>query len=139
MFLSIAKVHASMKHSSVRNGFTLLEMIIVVSIIIVLASIAAPRFMAAGDKAKVAKIQADIRTISDAAEIYKFDTGAYPDSIAKLTEVNEKTNSSYLKFVPTQPDGSAYGLANGVVSGAYDGKTYTSDNPDGTKGEAGKG
>lgn len=131
MLQSIMCKQKALKRKAVRNGFTLLEMIIVVSIIIVLASVAAPRFMAAGDKAKVAKIQADIRTISDAAEIYKFDTGTYPATVADLTKVNEKTKNSYLKFVPALPDGGEYTIADGVVSGSYGGKNYSSDSPDG--------
>ena len=133
MFSSIFRIHKSMEKKAVRNGFTLLEMIIVVSIIVVLASIAAPRFMTAGDKAKIAKVQADVRTISDAAEIYRFDTGTYPATVAVLTEVNEKTQDSYLKFAPKQPDGTEYSIQDGVVSGVYNDKTYTSDNPEGTK------
>ena len=52
----------SARKKRVRNGFTLLEMLIVVSIIMVLATIAIPKFSSAGKTAKIAKIQADIHT-----------------------------------------------------------------------------
>ena len=54
-----------------RNGFTLLEMLIVVSIILILSSMAVPRFTSASKQAKVAKIQADLHVISNAAALYE--------------------------------------------------------------------
>ena len=115
----------------VRNGFSLLEMLIVVSIILVIATIAVPKFSSAGDKANKAKIQADLRTISNAAAVYQFDTGAYPDTIETLAE------KEYLEFVPKPPAGAEqYSIADGVVQVTLNGITYTSKNPEGnTKNE----
>ena len=52
---------ASFRITPVRNGFSLLEMLVVVSIILILATVAVPKFMSAGKTAKIAKISADIR------------------------------------------------------------------------------
>lgn len=111
-----------------RNGFSLLEMLIVVSIILILATIAVPKFATAGKTAKIAKIQADLHTISNAAALYEIDNGVYPTSVSEL--VAEGSNGkSYLQGEPTLPDGSKYSIdSEGVVSGTFDGVTYDSAN-----------
>ena len=108
-----------------RNGFTLLEMLIVVSIILILSSMAVPRFTSASKQAKVAKIQADLHVISKAAALYEIDNGKYPATVAELaTKTKDK---QYLQAEPKLPDDSAYTIdAEGVVSGTYDGVTYDS-------------
>ncbi len=111
-----------------RNGFSLLEMLIVVSIILILATVAVPKFASAGKSAKIAKIQADLHTISNAAALYEIDNGTYPSSVSDL--VSKGSNGkSYLQGEPTLPDGSKYSIdSEGVVSGTFDGVTYDSTN-----------
>ncbi len=111
----------------VRNGFSLLEMLVVVGIILILATVAVPKFMSAG---KTAKISADIRTIDNAAALYEIDKGKYPDSVAALAE-KDSDGKAYLQFEPKLPDGGTYVIsADGVVSGTFDGKTYNSQMQD---------
>ena len=111
----------------VRNGFSLLEMLVVVGIILILATVAVPKFMSAG---KTAKISADIRTIDNAAALYEIDKGKYPDSVAALAE-KDSDGKAYLQFEPKLPDGGTYAIsADGVVSGTFDGKTYNSQMQD---------
>ncbi len=59
-------------------GFTLIELLIVVAIIGILTAIAIPNFLNAQTRAKVARVHADLRTISQALEMYYVDSGAYP-------------------------------------------------------------
>lgn len=114
----------------VRNSFSLLEMLVVVSIILILATVAVPKFMSAGKTAKLAKISADIRTIDNAAALYEIDKGKYPDSVAALAE-KDSEGKAYLQFEPKLPDNTDYTIsADGVVSGTFDGKTYTSQMED---------
>ena len=114
----------------VRNGFSLLEMLVVVGIILILATVAVPKFMSAGKTAKIAKISADIRTIDNAAALYEIDKGKYPDSVAALAE-KDSDSKAYLQFEPKLPDGGTYVIsADGVVSGTFDGKTYNSQMQD---------
>ncbi len=61
-----------------RNGFTLIELLIVVAIIGVLAAIAVPNFLNAQTRAKIAKIDADMRALATALESYNLDSNAYP-------------------------------------------------------------
>ena len=62
---------------TMRNGFSMLEMLICVSIILVFASFAVPKFTSATKTAQEAKVQADIRTISNAAALYEIDHGEF--------------------------------------------------------------
>lgn len=66
------------------KGFTLVELMIVVAIIGILAAIAVPKFGAAADSAKKAKIQADLRTLDTAISMYYAKEGKYPESLQKL-------------------------------------------------------
>ena len=116
---------ASFRITPVRNGFSLLEMLVVVSIILILATVAVPKFMSAGKTAKIAKISADIRTIDN-----EIDKGKYPETVAALA-TKDTNGKAYLQFEPKLPDGTVYSIGtDGVVSGTFDGKTYTSQMED---------
>ncbi|MDX1973757.1 MAG: prepilin-type N-terminal cleavage/methylation domain-containing protein, partial [Candidatus Sumerlaeia bacterium] len=60
------------------RAFTLIELLIVVAIIAILASIAVPNFLEAQTRAKVAATQADMRTLATALETYRVDNNRYP-------------------------------------------------------------
>ncbi len=61
-----------------RRAFTLIELLIVVAIIGILAAIAVPNFLNAQVRAKVARVQSDLKALSLALESYRLDRGAYP-------------------------------------------------------------
>ncbi|MEW6233924.1 MAG: prepilin-type N-terminal cleavage/methylation domain-containing protein [Candidatus Omnitrophota bacterium] len=61
-----------------RKAFTLIELLIVVAIIGVLAAIAVPNFLNAQMRAKIANVQAELRNLSSALEMYRMDRGMYP-------------------------------------------------------------
>lgn len=65
-----------MKH--INQGFTLIELLIVVAIIGILAAIAVPNFLNAQIKARVARVQSDIKAIATAQEMYYLDNNTYP-------------------------------------------------------------
>lgn len=104
-----------------RNGFTLLELIIVIAIVIILSAIAVPKFTAATDTAKIAKIQADIRTIANAAAMYEVEQGSSTNDISTLRD------KGYLEFIPKTPDDKDYTLEDGVVKCTFGSKTYSSN------------
>ena len=62
------------------SGFTLIEILVVVMILGLLISLAAPRLIGRTDDARIVKTQADIRALEEALNLYKLDTGTYPTS-----------------------------------------------------------
>ncbi|HOE95115.1 MAG TPA: prepilin-type N-terminal cleavage/methylation domain-containing protein [Candidatus Sumerlaeota bacterium] len=64
-----------------KKGFTLIELLIVVAIIAILAAIAVPNFLEAQTRSKVARIQADLRSVKTGLEAYRIDGNAYPRAL----------------------------------------------------------
>jgi general secretion pathway protein G len=61
-----------------RNGFTLVEVIVVAGIIAVLAGILVPLIFKEIDESKITRAQADMKSISTSILVYKKDTGQWP-------------------------------------------------------------
>ncbi|HOE95113.1 MAG TPA: prepilin-type N-terminal cleavage/methylation domain-containing protein [Candidatus Sumerlaeota bacterium] len=64
-----------------RLAFTLIELLIVVAIIAILAAIAVPNFLEAQTRSKVARAQADLRSVKTALESYVVDNNEYPRAL----------------------------------------------------------
>ncbi|MHB8107578.1 MAG: type II secretion system protein [Candidatus Cryosericum sp.] len=61
-----------------RRGFTLIELMVVIAIIIILAAIAIPNYLNMTKRAKNSRLSADMATLATALETYKTDWGQYP-------------------------------------------------------------
>ncbi|BCV21812.1 prepilin-type N-terminal cleavage/methylation domain-containing protein [Moorella sp. Hama-1] len=93
------KLRAILRNS---RGFTLIELMVVVIIIGILAAIAVPQFMGQSDKAKVAKANADLKTIGSAIEMYYTAEGEKPGALSNLVA------GKYLASVPKTPWNGEY-------------------------------
>lgn len=67
------------------HAFTLIELLIVVAIIGILAAIAVPNFLNAQMRAKVARVNGDLRALAMGIEAYRIDENAYPPNGNHLT------------------------------------------------------
>jgi len=61
-----------------QQGFTLIEIIVVVVIIGILATFVAPKFLGKTDDARIVKAKSDLQALESALDIYKLDNYAYP-------------------------------------------------------------
>src|SRR5712691_8100606 len=65
-------------HNVRSQGFTLIEMAIVLAIISVLAAVLTPVVTGYVDQARVTRAAADVRTIADGTRLYRRDAGRFP-------------------------------------------------------------
>jgi general secretion pathway protein G len=79
------------------KGFTLLEMVMVLLLIALLASLVAPTYMRPIDQAKEATLKDDLIIIRKAIDDYFADNGRYPDTLERLVE------KRYLRNIPKDP------------------------------------
>ncbi|MCP4583434.1 MAG: prepilin-type N-terminal cleavage/methylation domain-containing protein [candidate division Zixibacteria bacterium] len=115
-----------------RNGFTLIELLIVVAIIGILAAIAVPNFLNAQIRAKVARVQGELRAISVALDSYQIDNNEFPwpkRGGNTITVVHELTTPvSYLTSVnfddPFAPQGKLDQLAVISQGGLFESYVY---------------
>jgi len=68
-----------------RKGFTLIELMIVVAIIIILAAVAIPNYLNMTTRAKKSRVASDFDTIATALEAYNTDWGHYPIAETAIT------------------------------------------------------
>jgi general secretion pathway protein G len=125
-------------------GFTLVEMLVVITIIGLIMALVGPRVLnyLAESKVKAARIQ--VESFSSSLDLFYLDNGRYPTTSEGLTAlaqrpgVAEAWNGPYVRggIVPNDPWGHAYVYRSPGEHGVYDIVSYGSDGQQGGTGTA---
>lgn len=129
---------------SIQQGFTLIEIMVVVVILGILAAIIVPRIMDRPDQARIIAAQNDIRAISSALKLYRLDNGAYPSTDQGLLALVQKPETGniapnwrpYLERLPKDPWRNDYQYLNPGVQGEIDVFSLGADGQPGGEGTA---
>ncbi len=79
------------------QGFTLIELIVVMLIIAILTAVAVPRFAAMVKSAREAALKQDLQVMRQAIDAYTMDKGKAPQSLHQLVR------TGYLRAIPVDP------------------------------------
>jgi general secretion pathway protein G len=120
------------------TGFTLIELIVVLTIISLLLTIAAPHYFQSVQRSKESALKQNLATLRDAIDKFYSDQGKYPDALADLTA------KRYLRALPQDPltqsvetwvtlmppadasvPGQVYDVRSGAEGKAADGTVYS--------------
>jgi len=124
------------------KGFTLIELMIVVVILGLLATIIMPRILNRPEQARRTKAKIDIRNIQSALALFKTDTGRFPttseglEALVSDPGIRGYNPDSYFDKVPVDPWGNRYiYICPGIHSRDYDLESYGKDGEDGGTGD----
>ena len=113
-----------------QQGFTLIEIMVVVVILGILAAVVVPRIMSRPEEARITKAKQDIRALETALDLYKLDNFNYPTTEQGLEALVTKPSTppepkryreeGYLKKVPNDPWQNPYQFLNPGEHGTVD-------------------
>ncbi len=115
------------------EGFSLVELMVVIVIIGLLATIVIINVMPAADRAAVTKARADIATLEQGVDMYRLDHRRYPTSAEGLQAL---VDGDYIRRLPDDPWGNPYRYsAPGAEGRPFQISSLGADGRDGGSGE----
>lgn len=136
-----------MKMSKNTKGFTLLEVMVVIVILGILASMVVPNLMGNKDKADMQKAVSDVIALETSLKFYKMDNYDYPTTEQGLEALVEETDveplprrfpeEGYVPRLPKDPWGEEYLLLNPGENGKIDIFSSGPDREAGTEDDIG--
>lgn len=125
-----------------QQGFTLLELMVVVVIIGVLGALIVPNFMDRPNEARVSAAKTDISSLMQALKLYKLDNHRYPTAEQGLNALVAKPAAGpspanwkpYLDKLPNDPWGTPYQYLNPGLKGEVDVLSLGGDGKSGGEG-----
>lgn len=128
------------------EGFTLIEMMVVLVILGILGTLIIPRIMDRPDQARRTKAALDIQAIGQALDLYRLDNHRYPSTDQGLDALVKKPSAEpvpkqwrqngYLAKLPKDPWDSAYVYMSPGTHGEYDLVSFGADAEMGGTGNA---
>ena len=125
-------------------GFTLIEIMVVIAIIGILATLIVPNIMGRPDEARITAARHDVGTINQALKLYRLDIGRYPTTEQGLKALVDRPTSEpipqnwkaggYLGQLPKDPWGNLYSYSNPGTRNEIDIVSYGADGKPGGAG-----
>ena len=120
--MNLSKLINRQANRQSERGFTLIEIMIVIVIIGILATLVIPNVMSRPDEARIVSARHDVATLLQALKLYKLDNGRYPTTEQGLNALVSKPAAEpvprnwklggYLDKLPQDPWGTAYQYSN---------------------------
>lgn len=119
-----------------RSGFTLIELIVVLTIVSLMLSIVVPKYFHSIDKAKESMLQQNLSSMRETIDKFYGDLGRYPDSLDEMVQrkyiraipidpLTESTKTWRLVASENQELGVIYDIHSGSDALALDGSLYS--------------
>lgn len=131
---------------SSQAGFTLIEIMVVVTILAILSVLVVPKLIGRTDEAKRVAAKVQIKNLEGALQMYKLDNGNYPtteqglDALVQKPTVGQTPKNwregGYLPKVPKDPWGNPYVYVSPGTHGDYDVTSYGGDGESGGEGKS---
>lgn len=113
-------------------GFTLVEIMVVIVILGLLATLVVQNVVGASDEAKVTKAQTDVKVIAGAVKMYRVNKGKLPENLEVLAQKDDKGGGNLIDELPKDPWDRDYELREGNGPNDWE---VVSLGPDGVQSE----
>ena len=133
-----------MKAQSWQGGFTLLEVMVVVVILGILATLVVPKIISRPDEARVIAARQDIASVLQSLRLYRLDNQRYPTTEQGLQALVARPDTApvppnwkaggYLERLPKDPWGNLYQYLNPGLHGEIDVFSFGADGAPGGEG-----